>query len=97
MYNPITFTPNSELAEIWAILETTSNEGDSVAFSEAIHRVKWDVLTEAQFANAVQLALSAGEHVAARKLATEGSAKYPQSPLLAKMARVLAPPKVVKR
>jgi hypothetical protein len=48
------------------------------------------------FIRRIAQALQAGEFVLARRLASEGGARYPQHAELGKYARVLAPPRVLQ-
>ncbi len=83
-------------ADVLARLEAAARVGDEQAFLAAKDAVDWDARPAGDFLRAVQLALSAGAHIAARHLAAQGAARYPDSAELQKYARVLAPPQVIR-
>lgn len=78
---------------LWRDLQLASQAGNIGAFIHATQEIDWSQRTTAEIADAVRWALAAGAHLTARKLATEGAQMYPQDAELAKMARILAPPK----
>jgi hypothetical protein len=78
------------------ILEIVAEAGDETAFVQAASEIDWSQRPATDFARAVRLALAAGAHLLARNLATQGARLYPTHLELEKMARVLAPPRVVR-
>ena len=79
-----------------AALIVAAQEGDESAFIEAANEIDWLQRSPADYARAVRLALAAGAHRLARRLAVQGVERYPEHPVLQKMARILAPPRVVE-
>ena len=79
-----------------AILEIIAEMGDETAFVQAAGEIDWSQRPATDFARAVRSALAAGAHLLARNLATQGARLYPAHLELEKMARVLAPPRVVR-
>ena len=69
---------------------------DESAFVQATSEIDWSQRPAADFARAVRLALAAGAHLTARELADHGHRLRPNHDDLAKMARILAPPRVVR-
>jgi len=76
-------------------LEIAASRGDERAFLDAQTAVNWAERPATDFLRAIHLALAAGAHMAARNLATQGTARYPDDPELEKYARVLAPPRML--
>lgn len=79
-----------------AMLEIVAEAGDETAFVQAASEIDWSRHPAADFARAVRLALAAGAHLLARNLADYGHLLHPQHEELAKMAHILAPPRVVR-
>lgn len=79
-----------------ARMEAAAEAGDEGAFLAAKDSVDWETRPAEDFLRAVQLALSAGAHMAARNLAAQGAARFPDRSRLAKYARILAPPRVFR-
>jgi hypothetical protein len=79
-----------------AFLEIVAGEGDEVAFVRAVGQIDWLQRPAADFARAVRLALAAGAHLLARKLAAQGARLYPDHRELQKMSQILAPPRVLR-
>jgi hypothetical protein len=79
-----------------ARMESAATAGDERAFLSAKDEVDWEARPAIDFLRAVQLALSAGAHMAARNLATQGAARYPDDANLQKYAWLLAPPRVLR-
>ncbi len=92
------FEPAVVLAEDDAMmrLESAAVAGDERAFLAAKDAVDWEARSAADFLRAVQLALSAGAHMAARNLAAQGAQRFPDHSKLEKFARILAPPRVLR-
>ena len=78
-----------------ARLEIAAETGDEAAFVQAASKIDWSGRSGSDFARAVRLALAAGAHLLARNLANQGHRLYLHHEELAKMARILAPPRVV--
>jgi hypothetical protein len=79
-----------------ARMESAAAAGDERAFLAAKDAMDWEARPAADFLRAVQLALSAGAHMAARNLAAQGAARHPNDANLQKYARILAPPRVLR-
>lgn len=77
-------------------LEIAADKGDEAAFVQAAGKIDWSQRPAADFAQAVHLALAAGAHLMARKLADQGHRLYLDHEELAKMAHILAPPRVLR-
>jgi hypothetical protein len=82
--------------EAMARLDAAATAGDERAFLAAKDAVDWETRPAADFLRAIQLALSAGAHMAARNLAAQGVQRFPHHSELAKYARILAPPRVIR-
>jgi hypothetical protein len=107
---PVTGTGPSEATVLPTALDATEDSGDGIAmleivaeagnnetaFVQAASEIDWSRRPAADFARAVRLALAAGAHLLARNLATQGARLYPDHAELGKMARILAPPRVVR-
>ncbi|MCB0107732.1 MAG: hypothetical protein KDE53_17545 [Caldilineaceae bacterium] len=78
-------------------LARAAEAGDAEAFVAAYQAINWTTRTADEFERAIQWALAAGAHLAARALATTGAAQYPDDAELQKAARILAPPKFLRR
>jgi len=78
-----------------ATLEIVAKIEDETAFIRAVERIDWPQRPAIDFVRAVHLALAAGAHLFARNLAAEGARLHPDHLELRKMARILAPPRVV--
>lgn len=78
------------------LLADAAEAGDAQAFMTAYHLIDWSTHTPDEFERAIHWALIVGAHLAARSLAVEGSALYPDYAELQKAARILAPPKVIR-
>lgn len=79
-----------------AVLEIAAEACDETSFVQAANEIDWLQRPAADFTRAVRLALAAGAHLLARQLAHHGHRLYPRHEELAKMAQVLAPPRVVR-
>ena len=77
-------------------LEIAAQMGDEAGFVQAATEIDWLQRSAGDFARATRLALAAGAHLLARNLASRGARLHPDAPELQKMARVLAPPRVLK-
>ena len=77
-------------------LKAAARAGDETAFLDARRAVDWSKRSARDFTQAVRWALEAGAYRAATLLATEGAERFPRHAELAKMARILAPPKVIR-
>jgi hypothetical protein len=78
-------------------LQAAAQSGNERAFIAAHHSINWSRRSADDFLQAIQWALAAGAHLAARNLATRGAERYPDYDELKKYARVLAPPKIIQR
>ena len=79
-----------------ARLEAAAHAGDETAFLDARRSIEWSKRSAKDFTQAVRWALEAGAYRAATLLATEGAERFPRHAELAKMARILAPPRVIR-
>jgi hypothetical protein len=78
------------------ILMMAAELGDEALFERTAKQVQWSQRPASDFVRGVHLALSAGAHLRARLLATEGARLYPDDSKIQKMARILAPPRIVR-
>jgi hypothetical protein len=78
-------------------LISAANAKSESAFMLAYQKIDWQTKAAEDFVQAVQLALTVGAHLVARKLAALGAERYPQDAYLKKAAYILAPPKVIAR
>ncbi len=86
---------SSPLEEGMGMLEIAAQTGDEATFVHVASEVNWAERPSDDLARAVRLALAAGAHLFARNLAAEGARLYPNHHELRKMARLLAPPRIV--
>lgn len=93
---PITLDATEDSGDSIAVLEIAAEAGDEKAFVQAASGIDWSQRPAADFARAVHLALAAGAHLLARDLAGRAHRLYPQHKEIAKMAQVLAPPRVTR-
>ena len=77
-------------------LEIATQAGDERAFVQAASEIDWVQRSAADFVQTVRLALAAGAHLLADRLADNGHHLHPQHEELAIMAHILAPPRVVR-
>ncbi len=80
-----------------AQLAAAAQAGDGSAFVAIQQAMDWSRRPPPDFIRAAQLALAAGAHHAARILSAQGAERYPGDRELQKYARILAPPKVIRR
>jgi hypothetical protein len=80
---------------ILAQLGRLAQRHDEVGFVAALQTVDWAERPPDEVAQAAQLALLAGAHMAARQLAQEGAQQHPAHAALQRLARLLAPPRVI--
>jgi len=73
-------------------LETAASSHDAHSFAVAVEAIDWQARPADEIARAVQLALIAGAHIQARRLAMDGAARFPDHPELRKAAHILQPP-----
>lgn len=84
-------------ADLLSQLARAAEAADAQAFVAAYQLIDWSTCTADEFERAIQWALTAGAHLAARALATTGAAQFPDNAELQKAARILAPPKLLRR
>lgn len=102
-------TGPSEIVGIPSIFDRTEDKGDQIDALEiaaelgnaslsvrAAAQIEWSQRSAEDCARGVRLALSAGAHLQARRIATQGSQLYPEHPELRKMARILGAPRIVR-
>lgn len=78
-------------------LAAAAEAGDETAFLRTVNVMSWDTRPAEDFARAIRLALTAGAHLKAQRLAELGTANYPHHAELQRMAHVLAPPRVIAK
>lgn len=79
------------------LLQETMASGSPKAFMDVIEKIDWDTLpTPTPIKEAVDLALKKGYHTLAVKLAAKGHQLFPEDTDLQKVAKVLAPSKVIR-
>ncbi|MDY7079700.1 MAG: DUF5678 domain-containing protein [Chloroflexota bacterium] len=93
---PITLDATVDGGDGIAILEIAAEAGDETAFVQAASGIDWSRRPAADFARGVRLALAAGAHLLARNLSSHGHRLHPHHGELAKMANILAPPRVMR-
>lgn len=76
-------------------LRLAAEANDEKRFVVAMRDVNWSQLSSTDFFDAVHLALKAGAHLTARRLATEGVRRYPHDSGLQKMYQLLRAPQVL--
>jgi hypothetical protein len=84
-------------AEALSIVHVLAETGRANDIAEAAARVPWAACSAADLAWIVRLAPRAGAHLLARDVAARGAQRYPNHAELQKMARILAPPRTVRR
>jgi hypothetical protein len=77
------------------MLEITAANADENGFIEAASTIDWSSRGVGGFRRAVRLAIRAGAYLFARNMANQGAELHPEDAELQKMARILAPPRVV--
>ena len=80
-----------------AAMQAAADVEDEHAFWAVYRTVDWEHGDAAAFEAAIHLALAAGAHMAARRLATQGAVLHPGSDYLRRAAYVFAPPTVLER
>lgn len=93
---PTALDATEDSGDSMAVLEIAAEVGEETVFIQAASEIDWLQRPAADLARAVHLALAAGAHLLARKLANYGYRLYPHHAELAKMAHILAPPRVVR-
>lgn len=78
------------------LLRLFAGRGDEAAFVRLAKRINWATRSADEIVEGVHLALRAGAHLRARKLASQGAELHPDDEELSKMAYVLAPPRVIR-
>ncbi len=84
-----------EVDEITQLAEIAAS-GDAQAFLAAQEVINWIQRPPEDFIHTIQLALSLGAHLVARRLSIQGLEHYPHHSQLQRYAHVLAPPKVIR-
>jgi len=80
-----------------AALQAAADAQDENAFLATYRTIDWEHSDARTFEIAIHLALAAGAHMAARRLAAQGAALHSESKRLQNVARALAPPRVLMR
>lgn len=78
-------------------LEDAAKARDARAFLDVLGSIRWENSRSSDWIRITRLALEAGAHSAARRVATEGARLHPGDSELQKYARILAPPTVVSK
>jgi len=73
-------------------LKAAASSGDEPALIAILNSAMWELGSAEEHLEAIRLALVVGAHHAARRLANEGTLRYPLNDELKKSALVLAPP-----
>lgn len=73
------------------------DSGSQKAFADAVESIDWRSQSPTTFREAINLALEIGCHAIAAQLASRGHALFSDDPTLVRIARVLAPPKGVRK
>ena len=81
----------------FARLEEAARAGHEGDFLKALKDVRWYARPALDFIRAIQLALQADAHMAARQISAEGARLHPNDVELQKQARILAAPRVIAR
>lgn len=81
---------------VMARLQATAEQGNERAFIQVCQTIDWQTKSADDHIAAIQLALAAGAHLAARHLALEAAQRFPDHAEIQKFAHVLAPPSVTK-
>lgn len=76
-------------------LEALEATEDTAAFLDQWTRMRWEQRPAEDLVRGVKLALRVDAAMAARELSALGAQRFPDHPELVKMARVLAPPRLV--
>ena len=77
-------------------LRDAAEKADVQRFSEICESTDWGARSSSEITQAIRLALKAGAVMTARQLASKGAACHPESLLLQKYARLLAPPELIR-
>lgn len=77
-------------------LERAAILEDEEEFVRIVNEMDWPSRPVETYLLAISLALEVGAHLAARKLAQEGGARFPDHPEMAKFARILAPVQTIR-
>lgn len=85
-----------EEPDVMARLRAASAQGDERAFIRVCQTINWQIRSADDHIAAIQLALAAGAHLAARHLALEAAQRFPDHVEIQKYAHVLSPPSVTK-
>jgi len=88
--------PGNQMDTMMAELEHAASDGNEKAFIDAANVIDWNHRNAEDLVKAVQLALSAGAYLKARKIAEQGAHLFPRHNELIRYTQVLAPPKVMK-
>jgi hypothetical protein len=72
-------------------LERAVKLDDEVEFVRIVNQMDWSSRSVDNYLRAISLALQIGAHLIARKLAQEGTVRFPDHPDMSKHARILSP------
>jgi hypothetical protein len=76
------------------LLQMAADNGDETTFIRIYQEIEWEQRSAEDILMTIDLALTVGAYLAARKLAMEGIQKFPNHAELKKMSTLLAPPEV---
>lgn len=82
---------------IFQSLEAAAAAIDEQVFLRELDKLDKAMLAAGDFVRLIKLSLEIGFDLLARRLSAEGHATFPDDELLAKYARILAPPKILGR
>jgi hypothetical protein len=83
--------------ESMARLKRAADAVDERAFLQAENSIDWETRSPEEIIQGVQFALAAGAHFFARRIASQGAARFPNDEQIQKYARVLAPPRILSK
>jgi len=89
-------TSSDEPDILMAQLAAAAEAGDEQMFVAVYQLIDWSQRTAEAFTRAIQWALAAGAHYAARTLAATAAQQHPKSTELQKYNRILSPPKTLQ-
>ncbi|MGH9855378.1 MAG: hypothetical protein ACREBD_36550 [Blastocatellia bacterium] len=78
-------------------MEDAAEAGNGYAFLSAYKELEDEELPPADYIRIIRLALKAGAHLAAREISAQAIRRHPSDSEIQKYARLLAPPKLVRR
>ena len=89
-------TPLEEISEVRE-LELAAGQKKESDFIEVAQGIDWTLRSAEDYVEGIQLAMSAGAHLYARRIAEMGSRQHPNHPRLKKLADLFAPPRMIAK